>query len=217
MLTSVLDSESVVKRPPRRRPEVQLQLRGCPAPPISDKVILDVGAFVRATWVGQDVPADPDDIFQDAVDVAVETRRRYGHKIAGQAFTYLCGAAFRETKLRSLRALAVVSLSEKKAGLAVELQHRDPVDDRPSDEDPPVLLRGELERRQKVARLIGRLDVRGRRLIAIAFAEPESHLHALALRTKMGRRRAAKVLRSLVRAVGPDPAFDHLRRVISRA
>jgi len=210
MHTSVLDPGSVVKRGGRRRPR---------RPSIPDKTIFDVAAFVRARWRSLGVPADPEDVFQDAAETALATRRRYGHKIKGNPFTYICGPAFRETKLRSLRELAVVSLSEKKALLAVELQDRMQPDRRaPAEElEPPFHLRGELERRQKVARLIGRLELRERRLIAIAVAEPDVRLRGLALRTKMGRKAAAKVLRSLVRAVGEDPAFDHLRRVISRA
>ncbi len=215
MHTSVHDSEPAVKR---GRPAArQLALRGLPRPPIPDQTILDVGAFVRATWLGKGLPVDAGDLFQDAAEVALETRQRYGHTIDGNPFTYLCGPAFTETKLRSLRARAVLSLSEKKAALATEQQRVPLREDHAWEEAPDVFVRGELERRQKVARLIGRLDLRGRRLIAIAFAEPEVKLRKLALRTKMGRKRAAKVLRSLVRVVGDDPAFDHLRRVISRA
>lgn len=216
MHTSVHDPEPAVKRGPRRHVQLALAI-GLP-PAIPDKIIDDVGRFVRATWVGTGVPAEPDELYQDAVEAALETRHRYGHKIQGNGYSYLCGVAFRETKLRSLRALSVLSLSEKKAHLATSLQQRVAIRERTTWEDAlDVPLRGERERRQKVARLIGRLDAHGRRLIAIACAEPDAHLHQLALRTKMGRARAAKVLRSLVRAVGSDPAFNHLRRVISRA
>jgi DNA-directed RNA polymerase specialized sigma24 family protein len=193
----------------------------------------EVAGVVCATYVQRGVP-NRDDLYQDAALAALETWERYGDRIKGNPFTYLAGAAFRRTKLASVRARSVVSVSEAAAGGRTkdELVIAAPVslftcrrqkDGRREeryaavDERPEILLAGELTRLQAVVRLLRRLDRKEIRLITIAMEPaPQVSLRKLAGRSKLSCRRARSVIRSFVRAVGPDPVVEHLRCVISR-
>lgn len=212
MSNSVPDPEPVVKRAAAARPRTATLVAMVP-----DEKIMEVAGFVRASYLRRGVPCEGNDVYQDAALASLITRERYGDRMQGNPFNYLSAVAFRWAKLNSLRMLSVVSVSEKKIGLATEMQKRVGVDKAVLlEEDPQLRLRGELDRRLKVGRLLARLSRKGRRLITVAIESEGQSLRVMARRSKMGKRRAAKVLASFVRAIGPDPSVEHLRRVISR-
>lgn len=213
MSNSVHDPEPVVKRAAAARPRSTATLVAM----VPDEKILEVAGFVRATYLRRGVPGDGNDIYQDAALASLITRDRYADRMQGNPFNYLSTAAFRWTKVTSLQRLAVVSVSARKAELATQLQKRVDISKAGLlEEDAHLRLAGELDRRLKVGRLLARLNRKGRRLITVAIESEGQSLRVMARRSKMGKRRAAKVLASFVRAIGPDPSVEHLRRVISR-
>lgn len=214
---------------------------------VTDEKILEVAGVVTAGYVSRRVPHDPRDIYQEAALAALEARERYGRTLVGNPFAYLAMVAGVRTKRALNRSLAVVSISEHVADgrdgkSASDYQRRVPIakdglannhpnrgDDgtRSSGEErirlgatqdrPEVVLSGEMDRLRAVVSLFRRLDRKERRLVVAAMDGAGDDLDELAKRTKVGRARAARVIKRFVSAVGDDPAVAHLRRVISAA
>jgi hypothetical protein len=202
---------------------------------VTDAKILEVAGVLTAGFIRKGVPLPAEEIYQEAALQALETAEKYGHKMRGNPFSYLALCAGADTKIATIKQLVPVTISEFAAagrvrGLNVyDLQHRDRVDDvgdrrkggRKREDDvydrPEITLRGELERLRAVTALMKRLPVRERRLVVAAMEEGGGDIDGLARRCKVPRRKATGVIRRFVRAVGDDPAVEHLRRVISAA
>lgn len=202
---------------------------------MTDAKILEVAGVLTAGFVRKGVPLAAEEIYQEATLQALETAEKYGHKMRGNPFSYLALCAGADTKIATIKQLIPVSISEFAAagrvrGLNVyDLQHREQLHgsaDRQSRhakrepelyDRPEITLRGELERLRAVIALMKRLPVRERRLVVAAMEDRGGDIDGLARRCKVPRRKATGVIRRFVRAVGDDPAVEHLRRVISAA
>jgi len=193
---------------------------------VVEQKALEVAANVRARMARAVPSQDVDDVYQEAVLWALEWAARYGGKFEGDnPFTPMSRVAFRRVIHAVRKAEHQVSVSEHvtQRRLAHEVApahavplagcgYSDGIEDdgcvkavQVGESARETLLPGEADRGQRAAQVLRSLAPEERRLVRDVVTSGRS-------RSKIGRRRARRVLGRFAAAVGPDVSIAAVRR-----
>lgn len=203
---------------------VAVKSPGLPRHVVEQKAI-QVGAFVRSRMRASTPTQDHDDVYQEAVLWALEWAERYGGKFEGDnPFTTMSAVAFRRVvhAVRKAQHQASVSehvtqgrlVQEVAPGRAVPIAgcgYGDGIDEdgvsavQVGEAAREPALPGEDLRRRQAAQVLRSLAPDERRLVRDTLAGQRP-------RSKIGQRRARRVLGRFAAAIGPDDSIAAVRR-----